>query len=231
MNIYIRVSENQTTISGIERWNSYDKRMILKKCWKSLMMNVTQEDFISIYHHNVTDKTLKWLSENCGTLHTFIKVDSLEESLTVPLDDIKAYLKTEEDDKKLIALLEDDYLWEPGSLKLIKQASMHWRGFMASNDTPKNYLEPKKAHVFVGHDRYWRTSSFISWNLIGSTYIFNKFINHIKNAGILQDMGKLNEILAETECINPLPGVATHCKEGDMSPLVDWNFIWEGITI
>ena len=63
MNIYIRISENQKSISGEDRWNSYDKRMILKKCWVSLMANLTIEDSIHVFHHDVSDKTLKWLEE------------------------------------------------------------------------------------------------------------------------------------------------------------------------
>ncbi len=53
MNIYIKISENQKTLSGQERWNSYDKRMILKKCWLSLMTNVESDDSINIYYHDV----------------------------------------------------------------------------------------------------------------------------------------------------------------------------------
>lgn len=231
MRIYIRVSENQQSISGEERWNSYDKRMILKKCWLSLMMNITSSDELIIYHHDVRQETLNWMSDKCSTLHNFIKVSSIEESLVKPLEDMKKEIKTEKDENKLWAYLEDDYLWNSNGLKVIKEASQYWRGFITPNDTPRNYLEPKKAHIFVGIERYWRTSNYISYNLIGSTEVFRKYIDHIKNTGIMQNMSKLQEILDTTECLVPLPGVATHCKDSDMSPLVDWNFIMEGIKV
>ena len=41
----------------------------------------------------------------------------------------------------------------------------------------------------------------------------------------------INYILDYHYCINPMPGVATHCKENEMTPLVKWNYIWDGITI
>jgi len=229
MNIYIRVSENQKTISGVDRWNSYDKRMTLKKCWMSLMINVTSEDFITIYHHDVRDETLNWLSNKCSTLHNFVKINSLEESFLVPLEDMKANLKAEKDKNKLYALLEDDYLWNGNALRTIKDATKHWKGFIAPNDTPANYKDFTQAHILLGQDRHWRTTNYISWNLIGTQEIFSTFIDDIITSGT--DIKELNNILNKTKCINPLPGVATHCKQEDMTPLVNWDYVWDGIKL
>ena len=138
---------------------------------------------------------------------------------------MKKEITTEKDENKLWAYSEDDYLWNSNGLTVINEASQYWRGIITTYDTPRNYLEPKKVHIFVGIERYWRTSNYISYNLIGSTEVFRNYIDHIKNTGIMQNMSKLQEILDTTECLVPLPGVSTHCKESDMRPLFDWNFI------
>lgn len=231
MNIYIRISENQKSISGEDRWNSYDKRMILKKCWLSLMANLTTEDSVHVFHHDVSDKTLTWLAEKCQTLIQFTKINSIEDSFKIPLDLLFKELQDTQDPDKLFALLEDDYLWNTKALITIKIAAKYWKGFISPSDTPLNYKNPRFSKVFLGTDRHWRTTNNISWNIIGNTKIFLQYIDQIKEAGILLDKNKLNNILQETDCINPLPAVATHCKNNDMSPLVDWGFIWRGIEI
>lgn len=231
MNIYIRISENQKSISGEDRWNSYDKRMILKKCWLSLMANITMEDSINVFYHNVSDKTLKWLEETCLTLISFTKIDSIEDSFRIPLEAMTNDLNNTGDPNKLFAILEDDYLWNVKSLTVIKEAANYWKGFITPSDTPLNYKNPRFSKIFIGIDRHWRTTNNISWNLIGNRDIFLKYIDEIKKSGIEMNKEKLNSILQDTDCINPLPAVATHCKNNDMSPLVDWGYIWRGIEI
>jgi len=231
MNIYIRVSENQKSISGDDRWNSYDKRMILKKCWISLMSNLTPEDSIHVFYHDVSDKTLKWLEDKSQGLINFTKINSVEDSFKIPLETMKEDLNKETNPDKLFALLEDDYLWNTKALITIKVAAKYWKGFISPSDTTLNYKNPRFSKVFLGTDRHWRTTNNISWNLIGNTKIFLKYVDDIKNAGINMNKKELNKILQETDCINPLPAVATHCKNNDMSPLVDWEFVWRGIEI
>lgn len=231
MNIYIRISENQKSISGDDRWNSYDKRMILKKCWLSLMSNITPEDYIHVFYHDVSDKTLKWLEEKSEGLVNFTKINSVVDSFKIPLETMKEDLTKETNPNKLFALLEDDYLWNTKALFTIKEASKYWKGFIAPSDTPLNYINPRFSKIFVGVDRHWRTTNNISWNLIGNKDIFLKYVDEIKNAGINMNKKQLNNILQETDCINPLPALATHCKNKDMSPLVDWGFVWRGIEI
>jgi hypothetical protein len=229
MNIYLRISENQESISGSDRWNSYDKKFILKKCWKSLMMNLNNEDSLKIFHHEVSDNTLEWLGNNCNNLIDFYKVDSIQESFTATLASMKYDLSLDEDPDKLYALLEDDYLWNANALNIIKESSQYWKGFMIPNDFPQNYHKLLFSKVFVGLDRHWRSTNHISWSLIGCNKIFKEWIDFIITAGL--DIKKLNKMLDETDCVNPLPGVATHCKEKEMTPLVNWKFIWDGIDI
>lgn len=231
MKIYIRISENQNSISGNDRWNSYDKRMILKKCWISLMANITMEDSVEVFYHDVSDKTLKWLEEKCQTLINFTKVDSIEDSFRVPLQSLNDDMLVNNNPDELYAFLEDDYLWNTKALLTIKDACKYWKGFVVPNDTPLNYTNQRFCKVFVGTDRHWRTTNNISWNIIGNKNIFLKYIDIIKSSGIELNKEKLNSILQHTDCINPLPAVATHCKEKDMSPLVDWGYVWRGIEI
>lgn len=231
MKIYIRISENQKSISGEDRWNSYDKRMILKKCWISLMANMTIEDSIHVFYHNVSDKTIKWLEDKCQFLIEFTKIDSIEDSFKIPLELLKIELEQDQNPDTLYALLEDDYLWDTKAFSIIKEASGYWKGFIVPSDSPLNYTNQRFSKIFVGIDRHWRTTNVISWNLIGNKKIFFKYIDTIINSGIKIDKKELNSILQETDCINPLPAVATHCKNNDMSPLVDWGFIWRGIEI
>ena len=231
MKIYIRISENQNSISGDNRWNSFDKRMILKKCWISLQLNLTKSDSVIVYHNNVRDKTLKWVETTFqGGLINFKQIDTIDESFSVPLADIKEEITKSSNDNDIIGLLEDDYLWSPKAFKVINKAFEYWGGFISPSDSPKNYTNFTPSIVFVGTDRHWRTS-YISWNFFSKASSLRKHINQISNSGILRDINLLNEITKETQCINPLPGVATHCKEKDMTPLVNWWDIWQGIKV
>jgi hypothetical protein len=203
--------------------------MIFKKCWISLLNNLTIEDSLHVFHHDVSEKTLKWIEENTDNLLNFTKIDSIEDSFRIPLEVLEEDLNNETDPDKLFALLEDDYLWKPEAFTKIKEACIHWKGFIIPNDSPLNYLKPRFSKIYIGMDRHWRTTNHISWSLIGCSKIFLEYIKEIKEAGM--DKEKLNKILQNTECINPIPALATHCKNNDMSPLVDWNFIWKGFSI
>lgn len=232
MNIYLRISENQTSLSGEERWNSFDKRLILKKCWISLMLNLGQDDSLKVYYHNVKDKTLKWLDDkHTEGLIEFIQIDSKEESITTPLYHMKESILGNEDNKTVYALLEDDYLWAPRSFKVIKEAFEKWPQFIVPEDDPHSYTTVKEGITFLGKDRHWKTTDNISWNIFGTSLMFKEHIDTFINAGKVFEINMLKDILKENYCINPIPGVATHLKDGHMSPYVAWSDIWEGITI
>jgi hypothetical protein len=230
MQIYIRLSENRKSLSGADRWNDFDKKMILKKCWTSLQMNITGEDYIIAYCHDVSNKTYNWLGNNCAGLVHFESVKTIEESFVRPLDDMKKDM-INSDPNTLYAYLEDDYLWHPTAFKVLKDASRYWKGLIVPNDAPIQYTNPRQATIYVGLDRYWRSTSYLTWNMMGSASIFKEYLPNIKQSATNRDISHLNKILQKQVCINPIPAVATHCKEGEMSPLVNWWDIWEGINI
>ena len=232
MNIYLRISENQTSLSGEERWNSFDKRLILKKCWISLMLNMGEEDSLKVYHHDVRKKTLNWLSKrHTKGLIEFIQIESKEDSIVKPLTDMKNSLLENDDNEEIYALLEDDYLWSSRSFKVIKEAFKKWPQFLVPEDDVSTYSTVKEGITFLGADRHWKTTDNISWNIFGTNLIFKQHIDTFINAAKVFEVDMLKSILKESYCINPLPGVATHLKEGHMSPYTDWTHMWEGIVI
>jgi len=231
MKIYYITSETQNTCSGAERWNSFDKRMILKKCWLSFISNLTQEDSVKVFYNNVNPTTVEWMSSSCSSLISFYESETIEDNFLLLHKHIKQDLEEETNPDTIFAIVEDDFLWSPGSLSLVKDSFSLWNGFIVPADTILNFRKPLFSKVFLGKDRYWKTSNVISWTLLGK---LDKWKEHIETLGeALQqhNIVNYNSLTLNDWCINPMPAVASHLRNGDMSPYVDWAGIWERIKI
>lgn len=231
MKIYYIASETQNSLSKAERWNSFDKRMILKKCWLSFVSNLTIEDSIDVFYNNIKDSTIDWMKTSCNHLINFYKSESLEENFKCLANTIKTDIEKEQNKDSLFSIVEDDYLWSPGSLIYLKQTFQYWDKFIVPNDTMINYRKPMFSKVLLGTDRYWKTSNAITWTLLGKQHKWKEHLSVIEKSLNTIDLNNYNSLTLNDYCINPLPAVASHLRQNDLSPYVDWSDIWERIKI
>lgn len=231
MIILWRACEKQETISFAKRIKDLPKLSILKACWSSLQYNIGEKDKIIIIEDNLSDYTKEWLQQTC-------KASSLDFiSVTGHKPDYHAhtvtFVKTLEntinnlDVDEIIFALEDDYLFSHGSITVLKEATKYWGGFIVPYDYPDRYKDGVSCRVLVGNDRHWRTVHSATMTILARASIWKKYLPELKElAPTSNDRIFEQKIFKETTCIAPLPGVATHLLPNTMTPLVDWNKIW-----
>ena len=231
MKIYYIASETQDTLSNSERWNSFDKRLILKKCWLSFITTLSQEDSVEVFYNNVKPETIDWMSSSCNSLINFTKSESLKENFNNLLQQLQKDVDKEENKDEICFIVEDDYLWLPGSLSEIKKAFTKWNSFIVPNDTILNFKKPMFSKVLLGTDRYWKTSNIVGWTLAGKASSWKKHISIVEEAFSSVNLQQYNRLTQEDYCINPMPAYAAHLRNYDLSPYVDWSELWEKIKI
>lgn len=231
MRIFIKMSEIENTLSGKTRLGSYSKKMILKKCWLSLVANLTAEDSVIIFYNDVQKSTLQWLQKQYSTVD-FVEANNIEENWNNLANRFKQEIEEETTPDAVYAIFDDDILWTTDAFKnTIKPIQTTWKGFITPNDSMLNYTLPRACKIALGLKNYWRTTTNLTFNIIGTKAIFNDYMSILYPAIVARNIDGLERILQSTESIIPLPAVATHCVEEDMSPFVNWDFIWRGITI
>lgn len=232
MNIYYLASIENKTQSGVPRyvWEKESKELILKKCWTSLQESISEEDRIFLIDSNLPNNVSNWLIDKAVGLVSHIKVPKTEEKYQYLITALNV-LETNINDKSHF-IIEDDYLFVYDALSILRTCLQHWHSFGTPEDNPSKYALPYDSFVYVGNDRHWRSINSSSWCIFGNSQIWKSYIKLIKenaktnNHNIFKD-----NILQQTPGICPLPGVATHLKEGHMTPLIDWTNRWKEISI
>jgi len=108
----------------------------------------------------------------------------------------------------------------------------HWHSFGSPDDNPQKYLDNiQESFVYVGNDRHWRSINASGWSVFGNSMVWKNFINLLKENAKTNNYEIFNNIFRQTPSICPLPGVATHLKEGHMTPLINWAEIWKEIRV
>lgn len=234
MFIYFRACEKQETISYVKRFKDTTKTTILKKCWLSLNSSVNSSDTIIVVHDSVTAETLDWLKATANTDNiSFVEVlehDSSYHLHTVTLVDIllencKSY------PTEIHYIVEDDYLHVENAIRVMQDTLYLWPNFSVSYDYPDRYSNPKPCNVVLGKDRHWRTvdSSTMTVAAIGKRWL-DVAPELIKAAPTSNDK-IFEEIYKQIPCISPMPGLASHMTDYHLTPLVDWQHIWDSYDV
>ena len=233
MNIYYLASNKNKTISGTPRyvWEKADKELTLKKCWLSLQESISEEDRIFLIDDNLPEKTSQWIIDTACSLITHVKVPKTKEKYQFLITALET-LQTNIDDRSHF-ILEDDYLFVYDGLDVVRTCLQHWHSFGVPDDNPNKYTVPYEAFVYVGNDRHWRSINTSSgWSVYGNSQVWKSYINLLKESAKTNNYNVFKDtILQQASGICPLPGVATHLKEGHMSPLIDWTNRWKEISI
>jgi len=233
MNIYYITSEIESTLSGKTRWNNLTKKQILKKSWISLNQSINETDYIHIIHDKVSKNTLNWMSETSQGLVKFIPVKRLSLNKYNFLATTFSVLETALKDSErtdLHMIIEDDYLFVYDALDVIRENMKYWHSFGIPYDSPNRYKEGIPCQIFVGLDRHWRTVNRCEgWTMFASTQIWESYISKIKEATKENDWSIFAKIIQDAPIISPMPGVACHLKNNEITPLINWTDIWQAI--
>lgn len=238
MNIYYLASENNKSLSGNSRVFSNDKTLILKKCWLSLQLNVEEDDRIFLIDGGLSDLTKKWLVDNSNCLISVVEKSKKEEKYSFLYTALQTIENNIEDSSHF--LVEDDYLFVYDALKVIKSSLKHWNRFGVPEDDPIKYKNFDSYTInFIGNDRHWRQVNLAGWTVFGNSSVWKKHLQDLKafyqNSEV--DTKNIFTQLFRSYSINnpcaicPLPGVATHLKEDRMTPLINWEYVWNQFEI
>ena len=231
MYIYFRCSEKVQPITFNHLRNKVD---ILRKSWISLQSSISTDDKLFIIYDAVSDETLKFLDKTCNTDREFIKVP--EHTFNYHLHTLYAFkvLKTQLEKSKDSSwhfMCEDDYLFVPDALNILRKTQQYWGNFIIFYDMPLWYKQGLISNIIIGHDRHWRLVNSSTMTTIARTKIWKKYIDLILQNSILSNDKIFEQIYKETPCIAPMPALGTHLAQGQISPIVNWNEIWNSIQI
>ena len=137
----------------------------------------------------------------------------------------------------LIYFLENDYLHVKGWVEKVtelfsKYKLLHYISLYDHND--KYFLpmyENLVSKVFVTQNHHWRSTPSTCGSFIITRELLElDFNTHISTIG---DHNKFIQLNKEKNriVITPIPGLSTHCMEGLMSPVVNWEQINNKIDI
>jgi gas vesicle protein len=231
MIIYFRCSEKETPITFKHLKN---KSEILKKSWLSLQQSVTNEDQLIVIHDYVSKETIKFLDDTAKTLRRFIKVPKHDfknhTHTVVAIETLKKELSNS-NESDWHFMCEDDYLFTVDALNIIRKAQKHWGGFILGYDMPIWYKQGFTCQIVVGHDRHWRTCSSGTMTTMARTKTWKKYIDILLQIAPKSDDRIFEQIYKQDLAITPMPAVMAHLAAGQISPLVNWDEIWNSIKL
>lgn len=240
MLIYWRVCEKQETLSFIPRWGGNSKLEIIKKCWLSLQQSVTRDDKIKVFEDSCSNELLHWLQLTSRAPISFISIPKSDKRRNeypihyiLPInilmhEDAKNY------PEELIYFCNDDFLHLPTALHIMKSVYVDgWKSFAVPYDYPDRYTldRTRQAEIFINRYSHWRTIPSCTGVTMapGNMWLKHKIVIS-QNVQFNNDSWTY-EAYSKDLAICPIPGVSTHLTENCMTPLINWQKIWEDIKI
>lgn len=227
--IYFRACEKQETISYVKRFKGISKTTILKKCWLALQESVNETDRIIVIHDSVSEDTLIWMENTSKTETSFVEVPEHDWSYhqhTVSLvDTLRAMC--EEFPAELHYIVEDDYLHAPNAIRIMQDTLARWPNFAVSYDYPDRYANPVPSYIILGTDRHWRTVDSCTMTIAALGKRWLDIMPELEKAAPTSNDKVFEPIFKQIPCISPMPGLSSHMTDHHLTPLVDWNKLWE----
>jgi len=244
MYLYLRITEREDTLSYVERWpKGVDKITTLKKSWVSLQKSVSPDDTIVLIEDQCKKETIDWFEKTCNTFN----LEILHVPAHEPLDYIHYHMLLDHLDKttkqyenEVFLLLNDDYLYTDDALSVLKSIfDDGWNGFATMFDYPDRYsldkqgtpLTTRLCEIFIGSKRHWRTIPSCPGitSAKGNMWQLNMLV--IKQAAAYHSDSYTYLSYSKYGCVSPIPGVSSHLTPYHMTPMVDWQKIWNKIDI
>lgn len=246
MIIYWRVCEKQETLSFVPRWKNKDKLEIIKKCWISLQNSVDKTDEIIVVEDGCSKETQDFLEstkkvDNFAFHHVkphpeldneLIKGKSGHFEELAALVDEKTKVRPEE----VHFICNDDFLFLPAAVPVMKDIFQEgWPGFVVPYDYPDRYTtdQTRLAEVYLGRFCHWRTIPSCTSITSAKGKVWQMYMRSFRRNAHFNDDSWTWEAysFAKSKAICPIPGLATHLTEGCMTPLIDWEGLWNNINV
>ena len=185
----------------------------------TLVFDGTKEDFMDDFSSKY------FANQEFGIKLQFIQGGSDKNSSLIALHMANTTAMPEDD---LIYILENDYLHQPGWVGKVFELSNSNIAFdyvSLYDHGDKYFLEMYKdltAKLFHTASHHWRTTPSTCASFVMSKKVLTgEYETHI--AGI-PDYFLFNKLIGEKKrvLLTPVPGLATHCMEGYLSPAIDW---------
>jgi hypothetical protein len=224
IHIYYRHYDTTKVAQYRPEWFSYEK------CYDNLLTTLPEWNS-NLYNVNViydgTDDS--WITKY--SFHKFYRIQAGS--------DFNSFQQTckivrEDDDVKegdLIYFVENDYMHLPGWLEKVFELfnSYQEMGYVSLYDHKDKYFLPQYqgllSAIFITDTHHWRTTPSTCGTFIVSEELFKQ------DYDILSTMeGDHNKWLwlsanRGRSVITAIPGLATHCMEGLLSPTINWEQI------
>ena len=230
------------------RWNGKFKGEILRKCYKSIQAGLTRNDTIIIVNDKTSEETLEWMADNTEANFEVVNIQPLAEIIAThkypdyhPViangcEDMMELLVViaEEHPNEIIYVCEDDYLHQPHAISYIKSLyATEYKGFYIPQDYPDRYsIDRSRACELYIHDNvHLRTipSATLTMATLGSTWA--RFKIDLLRAGVFADDSWTYKAFKLVEGVSPVPGHSTHLQENCITPCVNWEAVYNNITI
>jgi len=226
------------------RWNGKYKSDIFKKCWLSLQNGLETSDRIIVLADSVTDDTKEWMT---STTIADITIKDIPKRTEVPpygehpypqyhpvtINTCMPLMETlislcEANPKELIYICEDDYLHTPNAITYMKNVfKSGYSGFYVPYDYPDRYFDrDTTCEMIIGPDCHLRTVASSTLTLAALGLAFLPFKYSILQAGLFSDDSWTWKAFKQGVAVCPVPGTSTHLQDGCITPVVDWESIW-----
>jgi len=142
-------------------------------------------------------------------------------------------------DDTTVYLAEDDYLYRPACGHILLEGFQTGADYVTLYDHPDKYVGRSKkdnplaatetSRLFVTDSSHWRTSNSTTMTFAAKVGTLRQDADvmrrHLQKAKpkdfrMFQTLAKAGRML-----VSAIPGIATHCVPGFMSPLTDWNYV------
>ena len=229
------------------RWKGKFKLEILRKCYLSIQHSLDDRDKIIIINDRTTQDTLDWMRSNTQAQFQVKDIMSTQEARQShpypayhPVTansciDLMDFLVAvaEANPNELIYVCEDDYLHLPQAIPAMKSLFIEskYGGFYAPYDYPDRYTidSSKEATVLLHKYGHLRTipSATLTIAALGKTWLQFKY--ELLRAGVFADDSWTWKAFKQVGALCPLPGHATHLQDGCITPMINWESIYDNI--
>lgn len=232
---------------GIEdrpRWNGKRKLEILRKCYLSIQPGLDKDDHIIVVNDRTTQATLDWMKSNTIAMFSVVDIPPLTEiRSTHPYPEYHPIVVNacpqlmeiivdcaERNPEEILYVCEDDYLHTEHAITAMKAVfAQGYRGFYVPYDYPDRYTldSSKTAEIHAGPYGHLRTvpSATLTIAARGSTWLIYKY--ELLRAGVFADDSWTWKAFAQSSCVCPIPGHATHLQDNCITPFINWQTVYE----
>lgn len=230
------------------RWEGKKKLEILRKCYKSIQSGLDENDKIIVVNDRTTPETLQWMKNNTVSqfeVKDITPLDELRNSHPYPEyhpvvvnacpDLMELIISVAENNlNEIIYICEDDYLHNSYALQSMKDIfSQGYQGFYAPYDYPDRYTldSSRLADIHASNYGHLRTIPSATLTIAALGRIWLKYKYELLRAGVFADDSWTWKAFAQTGCLAPIPGHATHLQDNCITPYVNWLEIYENIDV